>query len=751
MNDYDFRTLNDKEFEIMCTDLLSFSEGCRFERFKPGKDQGVDGRFFKSDGTETILQCKHWVSAPLERLIKHLKSEELPKVSKLKPSRYIVAVSHKLSRTDKATIQAILQPHVISPADVLGQEDLNDLLAKFPDVERRHYKLWIASSSVLQYFINKPIHDRSSFLLDEMRADAHLYVPTSNHDKALHKLESMGSAIITGPAGIGKTTLANHLALHYVSKGFQFFQIADEIKEAEAVFEPSLNQIFYFDDFLGRNYLEALSGHEGSHIVQFVKRVSRDRKKRFILTSRSTILNQGKLLSDVFINNNLNRNEYEVTLSSFTEMDKAQMLYSHLWHSRLETTYIDELYLNKRYRSVIAHPNFNPRLIKYLTQVEKVDAVEPSNYWKYITDILSNPRKVWENPFEAQHDDFGRALVLLVTLNRQAISDDALAEAFNRYISMPDNFALAGKRDFLLNIRHLSGSLLSREIMDGKALGARFNLFNPSIGDYVLHRYVNDAPSLRAGFCSLRSVSSLSTLANLWANKLLHTDLTRGITDQILRTATALNFVGFSSEYVAKLVSMQRKIQPTREPSDAEFSQAIQFVANAECPSQFADVAALVDWALDKKELSIPLALRFVEKAIDSQPDLDEFERLGSIIAKFDLQSKRLIESIFTYAVVDYLTDSVYDEFPSDEVFANVGHGDYRSATGSLATLVLDKLENLGVVNGELHVDEIVNAFDVRLMHDQYFDDSEPADEQIRPGLGSKQFDEIDDLFERNH
>ena len=46
MSDYDFSTLNDKEFEVLCADVLSTVHGHRFERFKPGKDAGVDGRYF---------------------------------------------------------------------------------------------------------------------------------------------------------------------------------------------------------------------------------------------------------------------------------------------------------------------------------------------------------------------------------------------------------------------------------------------------------------------------------------------------------------------------------------------------------------------------------------------------------------------------------------------------------------------------------------------------------------------------------
>ncbi len=48
MTDYDFSTLNDKEFESLCIDLLSVEFGKQFTRFKADRDGGIDGRYFAS-------------------------------------------------------------------------------------------------------------------------------------------------------------------------------------------------------------------------------------------------------------------------------------------------------------------------------------------------------------------------------------------------------------------------------------------------------------------------------------------------------------------------------------------------------------------------------------------------------------------------------------------------------------------------------------------------------------------------------
>jgi len=143
MSDYDFKPLNDKEFEILCADILGKVESRHFERFKAGRDAGVDGRYFTDEGNEVILQCKHWSNTQLNQLIRELRDTEKPKLDKLKPHRYLLAVSNPLSRVDKRNIQRVLAPHLASESDIYGKEDLNDFLKQNPKIEQRHYKLWL--------------------------------------------------------------------------------------------------------------------------------------------------------------------------------------------------------------------------------------------------------------------------------------------------------------------------------------------------------------------------------------------------------------------------------------------------------------------------------------------------------------------------------------------------------------------------------------------------------------------------------
>lgn len=749
MADYDFSTLNDKEFETLCADLLSTIHGHRFERFKPGKDAGVDGRYFKTDGSEVILQCKHWQTTPLERLVAHLEKVERPKIEKLKPARYILAISHQLSRTDKAKIHGILSPYILRDDDILGREDLNDILARDSKIERRHYKLWIRSASVLRHMLNKAIYDRSAYSLEEIVRDAKLYVPTQLHGAALEKLEKLGTVIITGAPGIGKSTLANHMVLHYVDREFELVQIAEDLREAENAYEDGVNQIFYFDDFLGRNYLEALSGHEGSHIMQFIRRISHDRTKRFILTSRTTILNQGKALIDVFTQNNIERNELEVRIESLKEIDKARILYNHIWHSNLDIEYVNELYVEKRYRAVISHRNFNPRLIRFITDTNSVSDYPANQYWNYAKELLENPARVWQHPFEAQLDDFGRSVVLLVALNGRAIRQVDLAEAYARFVASPECRGLAGRRDFLLTLRHVVGSLLNRTATTtSTSATVTLDLFNPSIGDYVLHRYSTDLPSLRAGFTSLRSASSIETLLGLVSSNLIAKDQATSLAEHVVRDAHSNGFVSYAADHIAAAALFVLENESSHHKQVTLIREAVDFLLSTDPPYYFADTAKVIIWAIERGGYDTALLEMWATKACANSPYPDELQAIARILEILGEDSQARVAPTLEAATVEYISNNARDEFDASDVFVDAHPDDLQPAWDALETLARSKLEEYGVNPSAENVQAIVKAYGIDSQAETYFTDHEP-DNDWRDFPRTESTDQIDDLFER--
>ena len=83
------------------------------------------------------------------------------------------------------------------------------------------------------------------------------------------------------------------MLLFFIYKGYDFYLIDESIHEIESIYDSTRKQIFYFDDFLGSNYLEAIDGdRKNSQINNFIDRVKSDSNQIFILSSRINIIQQ---------------------------------------------------------------------------------------------------------------------------------------------------------------------------------------------------------------------------------------------------------------------------------------------------------------------------------------------------------------------------------------------------------------------------------------------------------------------------
>jgi hypothetical protein len=217
------------------------------------------------------------------------------------------------------------------------------MLALHPAIERGTIKLWLHSTVVLNQMTSLALIGRSAYILGEMRQKRARYVETPSHKLGLVRLAEMHVVLITGEPGVGKTTLAEQLCLDSVLNGFHLCAAAKDVEELEAAYQEDTKQVFYFDDFLGRTFLEAIGRHEDSHIVGFIKRIRSDRSKRLVLTSRTTILNRGKSLTDLFRIENVNRHELELQVGDLSMLDKARILHSCIWHSGLAPGHVEEI------------------------------------------------------------------------------------------------------------------------------------------------------------------------------------------------------------------------------------------------------------------------------------------------------------------------------------------------------------------------------------------------------------------------
>jgi len=156
--------------------LLQAEWNVALEAFKTGRDGGIDLRYAPAGDGTIIIQCKHFVGSGFRKLLAHLVADELGKIQRLKPSRYVLVTSVALSPDNKNEIVRALHPFVLRANDVVGAGDLEGLLSRHPAVETSNFKLWLTSTSVIERVLHNAEVCQTEFEVSKIQSKVSLFV-----------------------------------------------------------------------------------------------------------------------------------------------------------------------------------------------------------------------------------------------------------------------------------------------------------------------------------------------------------------------------------------------------------------------------------------------------------------------------------------------------------------------------------------------------------------------------------------------
>lgn len=511
MPEYDFHQLSPYDLEVLTRDLLQAHWGSDLESFKAGRDGGIDLRYAPGPA-RTIVQVKHYLRTGLAGLLRDLKKEAV-KVRRLAPSRYVLVTSVPLTPLNKDTIIQTIGADLLRPADVVGPEDLNNLLNQHSDVEGRHYKLWLASRGVLDRVIHNAAVTRSEFKARQVYDQARRYVASEAYPQALKMLAEERVVIIAGPPGVGKTTLADLLLYAHLEQGYQAVLIQRDVEEGEKLFQPGLRQIFYFDDFMGATFAgERTSGGPGASdraLLNFIATVRATPDARLVLTTREHVYAQALGRSERLRHAGLNELRVVLSMPSYNAMQRARILYNHLYFSDLPDAYRDELLRGEFYLKIVKHEKFNPRLIEWLSSYRRLKHVPVERYRNFIEDLLRDPSDIWRHAYEQEITDAGRSVLLAVRSLGGKCGVRLLEAAFGAlhgYRAKRYNF-LTQPDDFRSGMREVVNSFIKPWGTQG------FDVIDPSVLD-LLNAVVRGAPDNAADM--IAGATRFDQIEQLW-------------------------------------------------------------------------------------------------------------------------------------------------------------------------------------------------------------------------------------------
>lgn len=759
---YYLSKLNDREFESLSGDIISKHLNLNVEKFKVGKDGGVDGRFWVGKN-EGILQCKHYWKTGYKGLISKLKNEEVSKVKKLNPHRYLFLTSVPLSRINKKEIFSLFSPFIQSETDIWGGDDINSFLSNKENqaIVEKNYKLWITSTQVLDILINNAIKGRSESTIKEMESHNERYVVTENHLKGFEILKEKNVIIITGDPGIGKTTLANNLALFYVANGFEFCDIEESISEAENIFREREKKkiIFYCDDFLGSNMYDAISNKRDSHIVKFINRIKSDKSKKFILTSRTNILSKAISLSHQFQNNNITEDEFLLTIKNLTELDKAKILYNHIYHSNLDNVYIDQIYKGKRYKQIIKHRNYNPRIIEFITDNTRINKIKPEQYWDYITDKLENPEEIWSDYFQNQVDDSVRVLSFLTVFNGSTISEEELRKSYTNF-----------KKDFKINFAdNTDGSFNAVRRIAIKTLLNRshlwnnnyiYTLFNPSIGDFIINSYIEDVDIVISILKSLGTNTSIKFLNSLQLNKRISTEFIQQVQLELFNHFYESKIANEEWDYLI-LLSHLDLLNPKTVEKIKIFLKCITKEKESSGNNLFELLSILIEFFGDIEIIDCSFLSGFVEDKALNQADI---EKLLEFLNIFKIEDDPVIsiieEGVSTYLIDElrdnassinlnsYLSYSYYDDGDSNY---EIDHSGIMREIKSLLDSIISDFDGENMSCIDIDHSDILANIDIDKIEEDFFSSmGDFDDDEHRINSHNNPENDIEAIFERS-
>lgn len=531
-----YANLNDVEFEALCKDIMERKLGVNLRRFAPGRDRGVD-LTDDVNSKNIVVQIKHYRNSTTTQLVNSLKSE-LKKVISLSPQKYYICCSRELTAENIRDLCLHFKEYMESSDQIITTLEIDDFLKETEnrDILKKHFKLWLDDTGILQELGNDNIFVDCEAFMDDAEELHKLFVRTKAFDQALKALKHDQTLCIIGDPGVGKSITSKMLVLYYASQKYRvrYTSNVTDLGSLKATLrdDPDSKEVILLDDCFGQAYFE-MKSTQSSELISLIKYVKRRPNKVLILNSRVTIFQEVRQRQRELMQC-LERKDFKVHLLDINQLsaeEKAKILYNHLAFSGIPDNYFEDIKAEQRYQRIINHRNYNPRIIEFVCNPKRYAKVPSNKFFSFFQKHLDNPREMWNDEYDdrLKHED--RILLQTIySLTTTTVSAEAVRICFEHRISRISTIDKTVDQ-FNRALQRLNEGFI--RILDNH--GTReISMQNPSINDFLDGRLLHNSAERTELLSSICMVNQLRLLPDAERIPYVVNLLQTGTFDQLL-------------------------------------------------------------------------------------------------------------------------------------------------------------------------------------------------------------------------
>ncbi|HEY6399738.1 MAG TPA: ATP-binding protein, partial [Solirubrobacteraceae bacterium] len=319
--------------------------------------------------------------------------------------------------------------------EVLGRCELGESLDRHPEV--RAAMPSVLGLRDLSSLILPGVRERSSLDVERAQALARVFWPTRAYDRAAQVLARYRFVVLTGPPEMGKTAIAQMLALAQLTSGWE----AHECKGPEQlwrVFDRNQRQVFVADDAFGSTEYRPDAAERWARALGRLLAMLDDHHW-LIWTSRPAPLKAG--LRRVQRERGSERfpapGEVLVDASDLDLAEKTLILFRHAKARGASRT--ARKLVRSTALSIVEHPHFTPeRIRRFVT--DRLEALQhqvtgdgDARVRLAVERELAYPTEAMRTSFQALQDDHRELLIALLDAPAGLIDERELAAIVRRH------------------------------------------------------------------------------------------------------------------------------------------------------------------------------------------------------------------------------------------------------------------------------------------------------------------------------